>query len=59
MVDTLQPTALGLTIMWPTLATVVVALRVYTRISMRQFFLGEFRGTLCPSDTMSDNNTPR
>lgn len=59
MVDTLQPTALGLTILWPTLATVVVALRVYTRISMRQFFLGEFRFTTRPSDSVSDNTTPR
>ena len=43
MVETLQPTALGLIILWPSLATVVVALRVYTRIWMRQFYLGEAR----------------
>jgi hypothetical protein len=41
MVETLQPTGLALVILWPSLATVVVALRVYTRISMRQFFLGK------------------
>ena len=43
MVETLQPTALGLIILWPSLATVVVALRVYTRIWMRQFYLGQAR----------------
>lgn len=41
IVETLQPTALGLIVLWPSLATVIVALRVYTRISMRQFFLGK------------------
>ena len=40
MVETLQPTALALIILWPSLATVIVALRVYTRVSMSQFFLG-------------------
>ncbi|KAI6822148.1 hypothetical protein KC340_g10089 [Hortaea werneckii] len=37
MVDTLQPRALGLIVLWPVLATIAVALRVYTRVSMRQF----------------------
>ncbi|KAI7228099.1 hypothetical protein KC330_g8070 [Hortaea werneckii] len=37
MVDTLQPRALGLIVLWPVLATIAVALRVYTRASMRQF----------------------
>lgn len=41
MVETLQPTALGLVILWPSLATVIVALRVYTRISMKHLFLGK------------------
>jgi hypothetical protein len=41
MVETLQPAALGLIVLWPSLATVVVALRVYTRISMKRVFLGK------------------
>lgn len=45
MVATLQPIVLGLIILWPSLATVIVALRVYTRISMRQFFLGKIHPT--------------
>lgn len=43
MVDTLQSTTLGLISLWPSLATVVLALRVYTRISMRHFFLGNIQ----------------
>ncbi|KAM0705245.1 hypothetical protein Q7P35_008034 [Cladosporium inversicolor] len=42
MVETLQPTALGLIILWPSLATIIVALRVYTRIWMRQFYLDDY-----------------
>jgi hypothetical protein len=41
MVETLQSTALGLIVFWPSLATIVVALRVYTRVCMRQFYLGK------------------
>ena len=46
MVETLQPTALALVILWPSLATVVVALRVYTRIWMRQFYLGQAQSSV-------------
>jgi len=51
MVETLQPTGLALVVLWPSLATVVVALRVYTRISMRQFFLGKMH----PTQTMRES----
>jgi hypothetical protein len=46
MVETLQGTALGLIVLWPSLATVVVALRVYTRISMKRFSLGKIFSTM-------------
>jgi type III secretory pathway component EscV len=46
MVETLQRIALGLIVLWPSLATVVVALRVYTRISMKRFSLGKFSPTM-------------
>jgi hypothetical protein len=46
MVETLQRTALGLIILWPSLATVVVALIVYTRISMKRFSLGKIFATM-------------
>jgi hypothetical protein len=53
MVETLQPTGLALVVLWPSLATVVVALRVYTRISMRQFFLGKMHPTQTTRETAS------
>lgn len=60
MVETLQPTALGLIILWPSLATVTVALRVYTRISMGQFFLGNLSVAAEENrDGLPDNNARR
>jgi hypothetical protein len=59
MVETLQPAGLALIILFPSLATVVVALRVYTRISMRQSFLGNTPLVLNVRDCMPDNNVSR
>lgn len=58
MVETLQPTALGLIILWPSLATIIVALMVYTRIWMRQFYLGQAR-SMVQMWTLTDNDTCR
>jgi hypothetical protein len=59
MVETLQPTALGLIILWPSLATVIVALRVYTRISMSQFFLGKILLVTKTQDDSFDDSLRR
>jgi hypothetical protein len=59
MVETLQPTALGLIILWPSLATFIVALRVYTRVSMKQFFLGEKFLATSPLEDSSNNRIHR
>jgi hypothetical protein len=56
MVETLQPTALGLIILWHSLATFIVALRVYTRVSMKQFFLGE---KFLATNTLEDSSNNR
>jgi hypothetical protein len=46
MVQTLQPVALGLIVLWPTLSTITVFLRFWSRSLMRKFYWGEQRGSL-------------
>ena len=40
MVDTMQPQALALIVLFPVLSTIVVGLRVWIRVTMKQFHWG-------------------